>query len=94
MNDTYITTDIYLATTLSALDFTLEKITQQDNKFQFHFVKSFNNDDNLPPVPISIEADQYWTDNLLVNPKKLFSEFKEIKTRMYDLRRRENGTTA
>lgn len=87
MND-YLTTDIYLASTLSALDYILEEITQEDNKFVFHFSKL---EKSLPPFPVDVDADQYWTGNLLVDPKRLFSEFKEIKARMYDLRRSKNG---
>lgn len=85
MND-YSTTDIYLAATLSALDFVLEEITQDGNKFVFHF----RDDSSLEKI-ISTEATEYWTGNLLVDPKRLFSEFREIKARMYDLRRSKNG---
>ena len=88
MND-YITTDIYLAATLSALDFVLEEITEEGNKFLFHFI---NPQDPKPTLEImDIEAEEYWTGNLLVDPKKLFSEFNEIKARMYDLRRSRNA---
>ena len=85
MND-YNTTDIYLASTLSALDYTLEDITQEGGKFIYHFS---DNDPKGPPI--ESDADQYWTGNLLINPKKLFTEFKEIKARMYDLKRSRNG---
>jgi hypothetical protein len=85
MND-YTTTDIYLAATLSALDYILLDITQEENKFIFHFEKESKSDPDA-----NINADQYWTGNLLVDPKTLFSKFKEIKARMYDLRRSKNG---
>ncbi len=87
MND-YTTTDIYLAATLSALDYILAEITQEETKFVFHFDKPDSKD---PPFAVAVDADQYWTGNLLVDPKRLFSEFKEIKARMYDLRRSKNG---
>ena len=87
MND-YTTTDIYLASTLSALDYQLEEITQDGSKFIFHFDK-VNKKTALDTV--SLDADEYWTGNLLVDPKKLFTEFKEIKARMYDLKRSKNG---
>lgn len=87
MND-YSTTDIYLAATLSALDYSLEEITHEGSKFIFHFCQTISND---PSIPISVDADQYWTGNLLVDPKRLFSEFKQIKARMYDQKRGNHG---
>lgn len=87
MND-YTTTDIYLASTLSALDYQLEEITQEGSKFTFHFSVTKK---SQTPFPMSVDADKYWTGNLLVDPKRLFTEFKEIKARMYDLKRRLNG---
>ena len=87
MND-YTTSDIYLSATLSALNYRLEEITQEDNKFVFHFYKTNIKE---PSFAIALNADEYWAGNLLVDPKRLFSEFKEIKARMYDLRRRKKG---
>lgn len=87
MND-YTTTDIYLAATLSALNYVLDEITQEGSKFVFHFQTP---EDAPTKNIISIEAEEYWTGNILVDPKKVFSEFKEIKSRMYDLRRKDNG---
>lgn len=86
MNNFYITTDIYLASALASLDYTLEIITQENHKFLFHFIKPNN---KYPPL--DVEVNNYWQGNLLLDPKRLFSEFKEIKTRMYDLKRSKNG---
>ncbi len=87
MIDSFKTTDIYLAATLSSLDYVLEEIIQDGNKFVFRFIKP----NTSLPMPIGVDVDQYWTGNLLVDPKRLFSEFKEIKARMYDLKRSTNG---
>lgn len=88
MNNSFTTTDIYLAATLSALDYILYEITQENNKFLFHF----ENPDNAPAKNmLSIEANEYWTGNILIDPRLLFSKFKEIKARMYDLKRSNNG---
>lgn len=82
MNE-YSTKDIYLATTLLALDFPLLRI-DKDNKI-FYFI--FGNErtphiigDTLTPEKV-VEA--YWIDGVDISPKKLFTAFKEIKNRMY-----------
>jgi len=86
----YITKDIYLAATLSSLDYILEEITQENSTFFFHFV-------NSKPLPnskiqeVEFEAEEYWTNNLLADPKKVFEAFKNIKARMYDQKRRNSG---
>lgn len=87
----YITKDIYLAATLSSLGYILLEITQEGTTFFFHF----DNSTTLPnsSIPeVEFEAEQYWINNLLADPKKLFESFKNIKARMYDQKRRgENG---
>ena len=85
MNDSfYSTQDIYLAATLSSLDYYLTEIEQDEGKFIFVFDKVSQ---NTSKDTIELDADQYWTGNILIDPKRLFSEFKSIKARMYDQKR-------
>ena len=85
MNDSfYSTQDIYLAATLSALDYYLTEINQVEGKFIFVFDK-VSKETTLDTI--ELDANEYWTGNILIDPKRLFSEFKSIKARMYDQKR-------
>lgn len=96
MDEYYITQDLYLASTLVVLGFILDEITEENGKFSFHFVdvKPVQKVDPLfTAAPdehsASAAAEEYWIGNLLVSPRDLFTEFKSIKGRMYDLKRRQ-----
>lgn len=89
MNYQYSTTDIYLAATLQCEGFPLEDITKDGNKYIFNFHREVDEKTGFPVLDIKVE--EYWQGNILCEPKKLFSAFKEIKARMYDFQRGENG---
>lgn len=78
MESTYKTTDIYLASTLCLLGYSLEEITYEHSKFTFHFTEQ---------AYIDLDVDNYWGGELKVDPKLLFAEFKTLKGRMYDFKR-------
>lgn len=74
----YKTKDLYLASFLLASGFenyTIEK----ENKIVY-FIFEPNDDD--PKKIINIEIDNYWQNNSLVNPKKLFNAYKELRLRI------------
>lgn len=85
MNDSlYSTQDIYLAATLSALDYYLTEIDQIEGKFIFVFDK-VSKETSLDTI--ELDTNEYWAGNILIDPKRLFSEFKSLKARMYDQKR-------
>ena len=83
-NNEYITKDLYIASTLHAQKHVLQKITQENKTFYFHFLAKNSKELSL----IQLEAEEYWRGNILIDPKELFTSFKELKTRM---RLKENG---
>ena len=83
MNDYYSTTDIYLAATLSSIGYNIEDIKKDGSKFIFIVGKTSES----PPWSIETDVENYWKNNIIADPKKVFSEFKSIKARMYDLKR-------
>jgi hypothetical protein len=76
----YKTKDIYIASALLALGFILDDLTKEETIFYFNFA------DNRDKIPYEIQTavEDYWKGQLLVDPKKLFTSFKEIKSRMYN----------
>lgn len=73
--DTYSTKDIYIASTLIVLGHQRYDLIKNGRIFYFEF----DDDGKIPE-----EVDEYWAGNLLVDPKALFTAFKELKTRMYE----------
>lgn len=71
----YKTKDLYLATTLVALDYPLNKLEKEGAIFFFVFPKD---------PKLESEIDRYWTGKLLIDPMKLFNAFKTLKARMYN----------
>lgn len=80
----FVTSDIYLAATLCARDYTLLNIDKVGDRYSFNIENWSKNPINNE---IQMEVDNYWAGNLLIDPKRLFYEFKQIKNRMYDLKR-------
>lgn len=77
---TYKTKDLYIASTLLAMGYVLADLIKEDAIFYFNFV-----DNRLKKeYEITTAVDDYWKGQLLTDPKKLFSCFKEIKSRMYN----------
>lgn len=78
-NKIFITTDIYIASTLSALDIQPEKVTFEfDGKRN---IGSFIYIKNLKKIAQIIK--NYFDHNLKIEPQKLFYSLKNLKTRLY-----------
>jgi hypothetical protein len=73
--NTYSTKDIYIASTLIALGHQRYDLIKNGRIFYFEF----DDDGKIP-----LEVDGYWAGNLLIDPKSLFTAWKELKTRMYE----------
>lgn len=77
--------DIYLAASLVSSGFEvkrLEKIKQK-NYTEYYFV--FNVQSRLDPnIRIDGFVSKYWAGNLFVDAKHLFSNFRELKNRLYN----------
>lgn len=78
MNSVYKTKDLYLASFLLASGF--ENYTIEKNNSIVYFIFEPNDDD--PKKIINIEIDNYWQNNSLVNTKKLFNAYKELRLRI------------
>lgn len=74
-NFDFRTKDIYLASSLiaSGYDYILQK---NDKQYSFCFT------DRLKTINKSV--DDYWNGNILIDPKKVFDAFKQLKTRIND----------
>jgi hypothetical protein len=74
-NFDFRTKDIYLASALitSGYDYLLRK---EGIQFSFCFIDKKD--------AIQIDVDNYWNGNLLLDPKKVFDAFKQLKTRIND----------
>lgn len=70
------TSDFYLAITLQASGFIIEEILDADPTRK-EFV--FKDTEKLRQT-----VDDYWSGELALDPKKLFSEMKVLKSRMYN----------
>ena len=81
----YRTKDVYIAATLIALGNNNYRIERNGKQCFFIFTNdNTDHPDGLGPIEfIEIQVEQYWTGNLLIDPKSLFNAFKELKNRMY-----------
>lgn len=82
----YSTKDIYLASTLLSLGFVLDHLEKKDKIFYFFFCEQIAMPDqvmNLNKDLIQKYVNDYWEGALLIDPKKLFNAFREVKARMY-----------
>lgn len=80
----YKTKDIYLASTLLALEFPIDKTTKEGNQTFFHFRikrEPFIVGDSFT-IDKAIKA--YWDKTIKINPLSLFNAFKELKNRIYN----------
>lgn len=73
--DTYSTKDIYLASTIIAIDIPLLDLVKNEKQFTFIFAKTKD---------LDVVVFDYWGGVLSVEPKRLFNAFKELKNRMYN----------
>jgi uncharacterized membrane protein len=81
MNENYITSDIGIASLLTALDFKIEKIERENNKrCQFHFLGDLKQFEEL--------AKSYWNYSTQVDAHKFYDSMKNLKNRIYGLDRK------
>ena len=78
LEEFYPTKDIYLASTLLTLNFPIVEITKEDKQYTFHITRDIGTGQTIYEY---IEA--YWSSTLKIDPKKLWSSYREIKGRMY-----------
>jgi hypothetical protein len=80
--ENYKTRDIYLAATLITIGYNDYKIDKTDRLCYFIFPIDIFNDE----IDQGVEADvdKFFAGNLLVDPKKLFQTFIDLKHRMWD----------
>lgn len=81
----YKTKDIYIASTLITLGYTKYRIERNGRQCFFIFI--IDNED-APECfgmidALELDVEKYWNNDLLVDPKRLFNAFKELKTRMF-----------
>ena len=78
---TYRTADTQIASYLIASGFENYSLEKEGNKIYF----IFEHDEKNPTNIIEIEVANYWSNNVTIEPKKLFNAYREIKTRIGDL---------
>ena len=69
------TTDLQLATTLVTADFPVFSL-EKEGQDKVHFI--FEKSDGLEKA-----VDQYWRDELSLNPRRLFNDYRDLKTRLH-----------
>jgi len=77
MEDEYKTADMGLATTLQYLGYFIVRMENDKEKISKKFFV-FENSEQLQK-----HIDDYWRNNITVEPIKFFSILKEIKNRIY-----------
>jgi hypothetical protein len=85
MKTGYKTKDIYLASTLLCLGYTIDELqeTEEEGKKTFFFVFSDPNIDTNGHDKIRADVDRYWKNEIMVDARSLYKAFREIKDRMY-----------
>jgi uncharacterized membrane protein len=77
----FITSDIGIATLLTSLNYTIEKIERgSKGRCQFHFMGILKQFEEL--------EKNYWNYNVQVNAHTFFDSMKNIKNRIYGLDRK------
>jgi hypothetical protein len=80
----FSTKDIYIAATLIAIGHTNYSVKKEGNVAFFIFENDGNIEDRIWETAISVDADEYYSENYEVVPKKLYNAFKELKGRLYN----------
>lgn len=76
MKDVFTTADLGVATTLTALGYSLDSLEQQGrHRCVFHF-------NNVHGLQMAIE--HYWKGELMIDPKLLLEVYKSLKNRIYN----------
>ena len=74
-NEKFNTSDLALAATLVELGYSLEQLDRANpRRVSFVFADS---------VALSAAVNEYWYDQLSVNPRTYFSSLKNLKARLY-----------
>ena len=74
MSKTFITTDIFLCSTLLSLHFTLKGVEpSKDRRIKFI----------LEGDELDKYIQDYWSKNLRLEPQELFANLKMLKSRIY-----------
>lgn len=71
----WLTSDLQIATTLVTVGFPVFDLEKQEQG-QTHFI--FERSDKLEKA-----VDKYWRDELSLNPRRLFGEYRDLKTRLH-----------
>lgn len=75
MNNFFATHDIFLSSALACLGYKLDCVDKTNgSKCCFYFVRDDGLDDAI---------QMYWTSQLRIEPKDLFSSLKNLKSRIY-----------
>jgi hypothetical protein len=80
----YTTKDVYLASTLLALGY--EKYRIERNGRQCFFI--FDTEEKglskeISKTGLEVQVDLYWAGEVMVDAKKVFTAFRELKNRMF-----------
>lgn len=79
MTAMYRTSDIYIASYLLASGYEDYTIEPDGKKYFFMFTTH-----NTPSEYVfDVEVDQYFSNNVKIEPKKLFNAYKELKGRIF-----------
>lgn len=79
---TYRTSDTYIASYLLALGYENYHALKDGKVIYFVFEED---DEKAPKNVFELEVEQYYQNNSLLSPKKLFNAYTEIKTRIAEL---------
>ena len=76
----YETKDFNYATVFKTLGIPIKGLRDGDKPKEKYFIFDFSNQIQTPEEIIQ----QYWDNTLLLDPKSLFSNMKELKSRIYE----------
>lgn len=79
---TYRTSDIQIASYLIASGFEQYFVTKERNVVYFTFE---SDESEIPDNVFQLEVDQYYANNSLIPPKKLFNAYRELKARISEV---------
>ncbi|MCT4592545.1 MAG: DUF5659 domain-containing protein [Candidatus Gracilibacteria bacterium] len=76
MKENFQTTDFSLAVTLLTLGYPIKKLDRDEDPRRVKFI--FDQNDNIQK-----SIDEFWCDNLSVEPKKFCMQQKFLKSQLY-----------
>ncbi len=75
-DNVYKTTDVYIAASLLAYGCMMVDMTKKEKQFTFYITSDTDDVSNL--------VNRFWAGKMLVDAKKLFGGFRELRARMYN----------